>query len=131
MSTPIESKEKKLDRAALERVAGLFRAFSEPTRLAILQELKEGARSVGELGEVLGTTQANVSKQLRVLNEAGVVRREKRGNQVFYSVEGDFVYPFCELACEKLNREARQRDVAFNFGLRPTLARKRGQGGNP
>ena len=45
---------KKLDRPALERVAKVFSSFSDATRLAILQELLDGTRSVGELVEALG-----------------------------------------------------------------------------
>ncbi len=94
-----------MDRVALERVAEVFRAFSEPTRLAILQELKEGPRNVNTLVTALGTTQANISKQLRVLYDAGILNREKSGNQVFYSIDDDIVFPLCELVCNKLNRE--------------------------
>lgn len=95
-------------REALEKVAESFRALSEPTRLAILQELKAGPRTVGELVEAIGTTQPNISKQLRILLAASFVGREQRGAFVHYSLQGDFVIQLCELVCERLNRRARE-----------------------
>ena len=72
-----------LDRSSLERLAAVFRAFGDATRLALLQELKSGARSVNELQVALGTSQANISRQLKVLHDAGLLSRERRGAQVF------------------------------------------------
>ena len=63
----------KLDVQQLERVAGLFRAFAEPTRLAIVQELKADEMSVSDIVDRLTTSQANVSKQLKILHDAGLV----------------------------------------------------------
>lgn len=94
----------KLSSVELERVAGLFRVFSEATRLALLQELKDGAKSVGELVEALSTTQANISKQLKALHEAGLVSRSKQGTLVIYEICEPMVFQLCSLACDKLNR---------------------------
>ena len=87
-------------------MAGLFKAFAEPGRLAILQELKSGERSVSELVDALPTSQANVSKQLKLLHEAGVVNRRKDGTQVIYQIADPMVFELCRLVCEKLNRDA-------------------------
>ncbi len=103
----------KLEFSDLERVAGFFRAFAEPTRLALLQELKAGERTVGELVDALPTTQANISKQLRVLHDAGLVDRRKDGTRVIYSVDEPAVMELCRIACDKLNREARPRKLRF------------------
>ena len=103
----------KLDLSDLDRVAAFFRAFSETTRLALLQELKGGARSVGELVDALHVTQANVSKQLRILHEAGLLSREKRGTSVVYEICEPLVLDLCKLACDKLNSEATKRKLSF------------------
>ncbi|MCB1062689.1 MAG: winged helix-turn-helix transcriptional regulator [Verrucomicrobiae bacterium] len=95
------------NRETLTRVAELFRVFSEPTRLAILQFLRERSMSVNELVERLETSQANVSKQLKTLYEADLLHREQRGNQVFYSIKEEMVYELCAIVCDKLNRTAR------------------------
>jgi DNA-binding transcriptional ArsR family regulator len=97
----------KQSREALEKIAENFRALSESTRLAILQELKSGAKTVNELVEAIGTSQPNVSKQLRVLLHGGFVSREQRGTFVYYEMHGDFVLRLCDLVCDRLNKQAR------------------------
>lgn len=101
---------RKLDREALEKVSNVFRAFSEPTRLQIIQELKDGPKNVTDLVTALGTSQANVSKQLRILYEAEILQKEKKGTMIFYSIDDDTALPLCELVCQKLNRQ-KQRTV--------------------
>lgn len=105
MSIPKSKKPPVFDRAALERLAAVFRAFGDATRLALLQELKSAPRSVTELQAALGTSQANISRQLKVLHEAGLLSRERRGAQVFYAVSEPLVMEICEAACRKMNRE--------------------------
>jgi DNA-binding transcriptional ArsR family regulator len=104
MSINKSSSDPSFDRAALERLAAVFRAFGDATRLALLQELKSGARSVNELQGALGTSQANISRQLKVLHEAGLLSRDRRGAQVFYAISEPLVMDICEAACRKLNR---------------------------
>ena len=107
---------KKLDRPALEKIAKLFSAFSDATRLAILQELREGAKSVGGLVAAIGISQGSMSKQLQLLYEAGILRREKVGNQAFYSICDELVIPLCELVCDKLNRDAKaSAEITFSI----------------
>ncbi len=108
--------EQKLDREALERVAKVFQAFSDATRLAILQELKPGPCGVGELVGKVGSSQGNVSKQLQILAETGFIRREKQGNQVFYSINDPSVFDMCNVVCAKLNNEAKDK-VGFVFEI--------------
>ncbi|NNE91004.1 MAG: winged helix-turn-helix transcriptional regulator [Verrucomicrobiales bacterium] len=113
MSQP---KKPKLDRTALEKVAKVFSAFSDATRLAILQELMGGQRTVGELVDEVGGSQGNVSKQLQLLHEAGLLERKKEGNQVIYSIADEMVFAMCELVCDKLNRESQARqEFAFQI----------------
>lgn len=96
-----------IDRSGLEKVAGLFKVFAEPTRLAILQLLRSGSKSVNEIVSALGTSQANVSKQLRILYDADLLVREQRGNHVYYSIGEELVFELCDLVCAKLNRSAK------------------------
>ena len=98
-------KHKHLDSSALETVAELFRVFSEATRLAILQELRDSPHSVNELVDKLGTSQANISKQLKALHDAGLLSREKQGTMVIYSVSDPVCFELCEIVCDKLNRD--------------------------
>jgi len=103
----------KLDLSDLDRVASFFRAFAEPTRLALLQELQEGPRNVGELVATLAMTQTNISKQLKILFEAGLLAREKQGTSVSYSICEHTVLDLCRIACDKLNRETRPKNLKF------------------
>lgn len=96
----------KLDTQQLERVATTFRAFAEPTRLAIIQELKSGELSVSDIVDLLPTSQANVSKQLKTLHDAGLLSRRKQGTQVLYQIADPMVFELCGIVCEKLNRDA-------------------------
>lgn len=96
----------KLNVQQLERVASLFRAFAEPTRLAIVQELKADEMSVTDIVDRLTTSQANVSKQLKILHDAGLVSRRKQGTQVLYRIADPMVFELCRIVCDKLNRDA-------------------------
>ena len=58
------------------------------------------------------TSQANVSKQLRILHDSGFLAREKDGNKVYYSIKEDLVFEMCELVCGKLNRDVNNPEVA-------------------
>lgn len=98
-----------LDSRSLEKIAAMFKVFAEPTRLAILQLLRRGPQSVNEIVQSLPTSQANVSKQLRILYDADLLAREQRGNQVIYSVNDPLVFELCELVCDKLNRQAQSQ----------------------
>lgn len=102
-----------LDTVALESVAGLFRALAEPTRLAILQQLRAKPFSVGELVTRLGAKQANVSKQLGLLHGAGILMRERVGNTVYYAISDPLVFELCDLVCGKLKRDAKQMAKLF------------------
>jgi len=98
----------KLKTDQLERVAGLFRAFAEPTRLAILQELKSGELSVSAIVERLDTSQANISKQLKLLHDAGLITRRKQSTQVLYAISEPMVFEICALVCDKLNSDVKK-----------------------
>lgn len=95
----------KQNRESFEAIAQLFKAFSDATRLQLLQALREKTKNVGELVIELGLTQANVSKHLQVLFDAKILTREKRGTASYYSIDDEFIYPLCELICDKINRD--------------------------
>lgn len=104
-------------RDTFEAIAELFRVFSDATRLQILQALTMGEKNVGQLVEELDMTQANVSKHLKTLYDARIVRREKRGTSTFYTVDDDFIHPLCELICDKLNRNYAKPESYFSFSI--------------
>ena len=88
----------------VELIAERFRALSEPTRIKLLDRLREGDASVLDLTEAIGTTTQNVSKHLTVLRRAGIVARRKQGNFAYYSIADERVFELCETVCGSLQR---------------------------
>jgi len=74
-------------------------------RVRILDLLRDGELSVGELAEQLGAGQQNVSKHLTVLSDAGIVARRKEGNHVYYRVADEGVFALCEQVCGSLQSQ--------------------------
>lgn len=99
-------KKAQLGEAQLQAVADLFSVLSEPTRLRILQMLQGGAATVGEIITATGLKQANASKQLGILYQAGVLSRAKEGNAVRYSIRLPLVFDLCDLVCTSLRDDA-------------------------
>jgi DNA-binding transcriptional ArsR family regulator len=97
----------------LDMVAARFKVLGEPTRLRLLNELREGARTVSQLVEALDTSQANVSKHLAVLRRHQMVERRKEGVHSFYSIAEPEVFDLCELVCDSLEREIEARRRAL------------------
>ena len=105
----------KQSRAGLEKIAQSFRALSESTRLSILQELKSGPKTVNELVASIGSSQANISKQLAVLRDAGFLAREQRGTNALYSICDPLVMDLCQLMCDGINRRAQASMSSFSI----------------
>ena len=76
---------------AYESAGELLRALAAPVRIAIVTELASGSRCVHELVDALGVAQPLVSQHLRVLRGAGVVRGERRGREIAYSLVDEHV----------------------------------------
>ena len=89
---------------AIGEVATYFQALSEPTRLQILNWLRQGERNVGELAQLCGFTAANISRHLAVLMQQGLVAREGRGTSVYYRIADESVYALCDLVCGNIAR---------------------------
>jgi DNA-binding transcriptional ArsR family regulator len=71
--------------------AKLFRGFSDPSRLSILESLRSGPKSVGEVVLAAGRAQSSVSTHLACLYECGLVSREQRGKFVYYRLSDERV----------------------------------------
>ncbi len=93
---------------ALAQVAAYFQALSEPTRLQILNLLRQGERSVGELAQLCGSSAANVSRHLTLLTQHGLVERQTRGTSAIYRIADDSVYALCDLVCGSIARRFEQ-----------------------
>jgi DNA-binding transcriptional ArsR family regulator len=94
-----------MDEVVIEPLARYFRALSEPLRLKILDALRDQPMNVGELTALLGCSQANVSKHLALLADAGLVEREARGTAAYYRFADPQVYDLCDLVCGQVARQ--------------------------
>ena len=100
---------KRLTPEMIELVAERFRALAEPARLHIMQALRSGEKTVGDLVDATGLGTANVSKHLQLLYAAGFVTRRKEGLYVYYGLAGEDVFRLCDIMCGRLAAEAQSR----------------------
>jgi DNA-binding transcriptional ArsR family regulator len=84
------------------RVAEYFSVLSEPSRLRIMYAVCSGEKSVSEVVELCGSSQANVSRHLNALHKAGILLRRKEGTAVFYSIADNATVEMCQTVCAKI-----------------------------
>jgi DNA-binding transcriptional ArsR family regulator len=104
---------KTLSNEAIDAVAERFRVLSEPIRLRLLQGLRDGEKTVTELTRELDISQPNASKHLRILHDAGIIRREQKGNSVYCSIADESIFELCEAVCDSLGARYRERAEIF------------------
>ncbi len=102
-------------RDGLEQKTKLFRGFSDSSRLAILESLRGGARSVSEIVEATSLTQSNASNHLSCLLGCGLVTREQRGRYVYYRLSDTRVVDLLELSDALLGGVAREIDACRGY----------------
>lgn len=95
-------------RALFEAQATVIKAMAHPTRLFIVDKLAHGEECVCELTKMIGADASTVSKHLSILKNAGIVRDEKRGTQVFYTLEMPCVLNF--FSCVQSVIKSRAKD---------------------
>ena len=88
-----------------ELIAARLRVIGDPMRIRILDQLRGGELSVGELTTRLGTSQQNTSKHLGILLQAGIVGRRKEGTSSLYRVVDDGIFALCEQVCGGLQQQ--------------------------
>ncbi len=102
-----------MPREAITLVAARFKVLSEPIRLEILQKLENGRLGVTDLAAAVGTTQPNVSKHLKLMQDAGLVSRKQEGNTVYYSIADESIFELCDVVCKSLKRKFAQKTAVF------------------
>jgi DNA-binding transcriptional ArsR family regulator len=95
----------------IELVAQRFRVLGEPMRIRLLDRLREGDATVGELQQALDASQQNVSKHLGILHDAGMVTRTKDGNHTRYSISDPAVFELCEQVCGGVRRQLEELET--------------------
>lgn len=90
------------DKTSLALKAKLFRGFSDASRLGILEALRNGPLTVGEIIEATHLSQSNASNHLGCLRDCGLVTAEQQGRFVYYQLSDKRVGQLLHLADELL-----------------------------
>jgi DNA-binding transcriptional ArsR family regulator len=98
----------------LELVAARFKVLADPARLRILSSLRDGERSVSDVVDVTGLTQANVSKHLSILHRSGFVKRRRAGLFAFYALADQSIFRLCDMMCGRIEADLRGAVRALN-----------------
>lgn len=102
----------------VQQVAEYFSVLSEPMRLRILNLLRAGEKCVQELVDATQTSQANVSKHLKVMVQAGILSRRTEGTSAYYSVSDELIFDLCSMVCERIASRIEEQAKHFrNFSL--------------
>jgi DNA-binding transcriptional ArsR family regulator len=88
-----------------ELIAARMRVIGDPMRIRILDLLRGGELSVGQITERVGTSQQNASKHLGILLQAGIVGRRKEGTTSLYRVVDQSIFELCEQVCGGLAQQ--------------------------
>ncbi|OUC15018.1 MAG: transcriptional regulator [Alkalinema sp. CACIAM 70d] len=102
----------------VQQVADYFSVLGEPMRLRILNLLRDGEKCVQDLVEATETSQANVSKHLKVMLQAGILTRRSQGTLAYYSVADELIFELCNLVCDRIATRIEQQAQHFrSFSL--------------
>ena len=94
--------KKSLEKEVYALHANLCRALADPKRILILYELSTGKKSVNELVESLGFRQGNISQHLMILRERSLVKAQREGTNVYYSLADKRIIEALDLMREVL-----------------------------
>jgi DNA-binding transcriptional ArsR family regulator len=104
---------KPVPQEVVQQVADYFSVLGEPMRLRILNLLRDGEKCVQDLVEATDTSQANVSKHLKVMLQAGILTRRTKGTLAYYCVEDELIFELCNLVCDRLASRIEQQARHF------------------
>ena len=99
--------------AAMAHVAEYFKVLSEVSRLQVLNCLRSGPMNVSEIVESTGLGQANVSKHLKTLTQAGILSRRPSGVSVYYEIADPLIFQLCDLVCDRVAERWQQQAETF------------------
>lgn len=91
--------------SALDMMAQRFRSLGEATRLKLVTKMMDGEMTVGQLVEATGSGQANVSKHLSILKEAGMIETRKEGLSTYCSIATPMVQDMCDQVLARLRAD--------------------------
>lgn len=98
-----------------DKGVSLFHALSDPTRLEIMERLKDGERCVCDLTDAMKTAQSRLSFHLKVLKDAGLIRDRPEGRWMYYSLNTETLDQL-EAAVESLRASRTQAGASSRCG---------------
>lgn len=90
-------------------IAEVFKVFGDTTRMKIISALLETELCVGDIAEIINSTQSAISHQLRVLKQAKLVKYRKEGKTVYYSLDDEHIKDLYEIAKKHIEEEYEHR----------------------
>lgn len=112
-ATRLRSGEPADDASRLERYrlhAEICKVLTDPKRLMLIDALRSGERSVGELASAVGSSLANVSQHLAVLRHAGLVDTRRAGTSIHYRLSEPELVAACDIIDGLVRRRLRSSD---------------------
>ena len=106
----IKTKTAMPENEIFQNIAAFFHIIGDSTRCKILFALKQTPMCVCDLANVLSMTKSSISHQLNKLKTAGVVKCEKVGKQVFYSLDDDHVFEIFDISLKHIHHKAKERN---------------------
>ena len=91
-----------MEKEITERIAELFKAFGDPTRVQILSLLAGKERCVGDIAEAVELSQSAISHQLRILKQMHLIKFRRDGKNVFYTLKDHHVKTILEMGIEHI-----------------------------
>jgi DNA-binding transcriptional ArsR family regulator len=90
-------------------VAGQFKVLAEPIRLQILQCVGEAEKNVGEIVALTKASQPNISKHLKVMQDAGILVRRQKKNSAFFRIADPTIFKMCDMVCGSLKERSENK----------------------
>jgi DNA-binding transcriptional ArsR family regulator len=106
----IMEKKNAINPKILEGQANILKALGQSTRLQILDLLKDGERCVCEIFPAIDQEQANVSKHLSILKQAGILESRKEGLRILYRIKTPEVLNLLKGVSELLRSQVREQN---------------------
>ena len=93
------------DSLLYERRARICQVLADPKRLRLIDALRDGERSVGQLAEALGATYPNISQHLNVMRDAGLVTSRRDGTTIYYRLAYPQILQACDIVHDVLRAQ--------------------------
>ncbi len=105
----------KQNKTLFELQSDVCKTLASPKRLEIINALKEGEKTVGELVEILGVPKANVSQHLAVMRLKGILKSRREGVNIYYQIANPKVVQACTLMREVLTEQMKERSKLIDI----------------